>query len=130
MLRIQRMISLNEDVSKDLKKRTRQDNFCFSAWINRTYRHKFMSINGREEEIKEYIKKIEQLKHEILEHKDIIDTFRYNLTRDEIRFIRTIPSLIRDGRRLPFILTRFNTSFDNDFVLSELKELMHKYKEQ
>ena len=126
MAKTHKTITLDEDVASDIQANVARHRLNFSEWVNNMYRDQFMSKQSKEQKIKEHEAAITTLKAEIQESEQRKETYRQLFSRDEERFLRQVPSLIREGKQWPNLCTRFNLDFKSDLNLSEFQAAVRR----
>ena len=117
-------ISLDEDVNKDIEEKIKKFKFNFSEWVNLEWRKQFMSIESKQEEIKNCQKRVEILKNEVKIIRERNEDIRSILTGNEVRYLQSVPSLMKKGFEASAVWRRFNNTFKRDFEYSAFRELV------
>jgi len=128
MAKIPKCVSLDEDVYNDISEKSKKYGFEFSSWVNREYRNQFMSIEAKREQIKKHQQEIKKLKEEIIRIVEFNKAIEQSLGRDEIRFFRNVPRLLKEGKKLINLFRRYNVSFNRDISIYKFRELVHYFE--
>lgn len=129
MAKIQKAISINEEIYDDIKKRkSSQYGFNFSDWVENRYKSEFLDIDAKKQELEEYREKIILLKEEIKRSEIIQESYKAAFSRSEIRFIKSIPSLLGRGMEMRALFKRFNITFNKDIPFEEFEKLVRYYE--
>jgi len=124
----QKIISLTEEVLKNIRNRTKHYGFNFSEWVENRYKNEFLNVNQKLQEIEEHNKKILILKEEIKQTQVLEKAFKEALSRSEIRFIKSVPRLLYEGKVLKSLCQRFNLMFKKDIYLDDFTKMVEFFK--
>lgn len=118
-MKVHRMLSIEQDLLKDIQKRTKKTGFNFSEWVQNEYRNKFMNAKLKEKQIKQHQQQIETLQKEITEIQEREQAFNQGYGRNERRFLLSIPRLLSEGKDKKALCKRFNLTFHKDLDINE-----------
>ncbi len=118
-----RSLTLEKEVDAYIKEKISKDGFNFSDWVNVTFKREFMGIEEKEKQINDFEKRIKDLKKEIEDVKIRKTIYADNLTRDETRFLKSVPRRTREGINLKSLCGGFNITFHKDWDLEKFKKI-------
>ena len=99
-------------------------NMNFSQWANKSFLEQYLSLGSKVRELAETLKHAEDLKHQIKRIKEEAAGLVAKLTPDQKDFMRGIPSLLKDGKDLMAIKSRFNEQFKTRYSQDEFLLMM------
>lgn len=129
-MKVQKLISIESDINEHIKERFKQEGFNFSQWVEDIYRDKYLSIESKEELIKEHNSKVEKLKSEIEEMKIRQDDLLDELNVQEKRFLGSVPNLISEGKEFLPLKNRFNHTFRKNISLVKFRAIIKIIEEE
>lgn len=127
-MKVQKMLSLDPNVAKDIKERTLECSFNFSEWAENEYKKQFLDIESINKEIdahKKQMRMLEKSKKEITERQE---AYSIGLSRHEERYIQSVPSKISQGMNELQLLNVFNRSFHRKYNIDEFKKIVREIK--
>ena len=125
-----RSLTLEKEVDAYIKEKISNEGFNCSEWFNETFKREFMGIEEKEKQIKDFEKRIEGLKKEIEDVKTRKTIYADNLTRDETRFLMSVPRRERDGTKLKSLWGGFKITFHKEWGLEKFKKIVKSVKEE
>ena len=128
-MKTQKTFSIEERILNDIQDRKVKFGFNFSEWVEDRYTTEFLNIERLEEDYIKHDTKRKEIKNSIKELKQQIKQQKYtndNLTKDEIKFINTIPKLLKEGKKIDKLNNRFNAMFNKKWSKKLFKETVDK----
>ncbi len=127
MKKCHRTISMHIDVDQDIKKRILEYNFNFSEWVQREYRHAFMSVDHKKQEIKDLQDQITKLNQEINKIELKQEVYKLGFTEQEKRYFADVPRLLSEGKDWNPLRKRFNLAYHKNLSMEEFKKNVSYY---
>jgi hypothetical protein len=125
MNKAHKLISISEEVAKDIEFRHNKYGFNFSEWVNEEYTKQFMSeqaINERVSKLKEDITECEEMLARRLETRRVYEIVALN--REEKRYLQGVPKKLAGGFNKKSILEAFNNMYHKQLTSDQFNKLV------